>query len=206
MKCFTRRKARVFSTCAGIILVCGSPHTASAQSEMQGNANSILSPISKITVAKQIPDIGQLLIQQENSIDTVDVQSQTHNRRLELRLSERRVYVYTDNSIETSYPVAVGKIGWETPTGNFEVFSTVSEPGWTNPFTNEEIPPGPENPLGDRWIAFWTDGVELIGFHGTPNRESIGQAVSHGCVRMYNEHVRELFEMIELGTLVTVIP
>jgi L,D-transpeptidase ErfK/SrfK len=115
------------------------------------------------------------------------------------------VYVYRGEVIETSYPVAVGKAGWETPTGEFEVFSTVAEPGWTNPFTNEVMPPGADNPLGDRWIAFWTDGENLIGFHGTPNRESVGQAASHGCIRMYNEHIRELFERVEVGTPVTVV-
>jgi lipoprotein-anchoring transpeptidase ErfK/SrfK len=44
------------------------------------------------------------------------------------------------------------------------------------------------------------------GFHGTPQRESVGRAVSHGCVRLFDEHVRELFELVELGTPVTVLP
>jgi lipoprotein-anchoring transpeptidase ErfK/SrfK len=124
--------------------------------------------------------------------------------RLVLRLGERRVYIYQGDTVAKSYPVAVGKEGWETPTGEFEVFSQISEPGWTNPFTNEVMGPGPNNPLGDRWIAFWTDGNNSIGFHGTPNRESIGKAASHGCVRMYNEDVKELYEIVTIGTPVTV--
>ena len=74
----------------------------------------------------------------------------------------------------------------------------------TNPFTDEVMPPGPENPLGDRWIGFWSDGNNVIGFHGTPNRESVGRAASHGCVRMYNEDIRQLFDMVDLGTPVIV--
>ncbi|MGB3767500.1 MAG: L,D-transpeptidase [Phormidesmis sp.] len=126
--------------------------------------------------------------------------------RLLLSLSDRTVYVYRGEVLETSYPVAIGRPGWETPTGEFEVFSQVVEPGWTNPITGESMAPGLDNPLGDRWIAFWTDGLNSIGFHGTPNRDSVGQAASHGCIRMYNEDVRELFEMVSLGTPVLVEP
>ncbi|MBD2109663.1 L,D-transpeptidase [Nodosilinea sp. FACHB-13] len=125
---------------------------------------------------------------------------------LRLSLSDRRVYVHRGNAVEASFPVAIGKPGWETPTGEFEVFSQISQPGWTNPFTDEVMPPGSENPLGDRWIGFWSDGNNVIGFHGTPNRDSVGQAASHGCVRMYNEDIRQLFDMVKLGTPVIVEP
>ena len=120
-------------------------------------------------------------------------------------LNARQLYVYQGNTLANKFPVAVGKTGWETPTGTFEVDYMLEHPGWTNPFTGEQMPPGPENPLGERWISFWTDGRNEIGFHGTPNRDSIGQASSHGCVRLYNEHIRELYELVEPGTLVTVL-
>ncbi|MGB3671186.1 MAG: L,D-transpeptidase [Phormidesmis sp.] len=141
-------------------------------------------------------------------VETESVETESAEQTLSLRLdlSDRRVYVQRGETVETSYPVAVGRSGWETPIGDFEVSSQLSEPGWTNPFTNEIMPPGPDNPLGDRWIGFWTDGTNVIGFHGTPNRDSVGQAASHGCVRMYNEHIRELYDIIALGTPVTVEP
>ncbi|MEO0541024.1 MAG: L,D-transpeptidase [Cyanobacteria bacterium P01_A01_bin.105] len=125
---------------------------------------------------------------------------------LVLQLSERQLHVYRGDTLETTFPVAVGRTGWETPTGTFEVSYMLENPGWTNPFTGVQMPPGPQNPLGERWISFWTDGQNEIGFHGTPNRESIGQAASHGCVRLYNEHVRELYDLVSPGTLVTVLP
>ena len=125
---------------------------------------------------------------------------------LVLRLNERKLFVFRGDTLEASFPVAVGKAGWETPTGTFEVSYMLENPGWTNPFTGELMAPGPENPLGERWIAFWTDGRNEIGFHGTPDRDSIGKAASHGCVRMYNEHIRELYEWVTPGTSVTVLP
>ncbi len=124
--------------------------------------------------------------------------------RLVLKLRERRVYVYRQNKVQTSFPVAVGKGGWETPTGNFKVMQMIKDPVWQNPWTGELIPAGPDNPLGSRWMGFWTDGKNVIGFHGTPNPESIGGAASHGCVRMFDKDAQALFEKVAVGTPVIV--
>lgn len=142
-----------------------------------------------------------------------------HDIWLELRLSERRLYVHQREKETKTYPVAVGRPGWETPVGHFEVIRLVKDPIWVVPDiidpatgrrredAGQSIPPGPDNPLGDRWIGFvMLAGNNTIGFHGTPNPESIGQAASHGCVRMYNEDIRELFEMVQMGTPVVVNP
>jgi lipoprotein-anchoring transpeptidase ErfK/SrfK len=131
---------------------------------------------------------------------------QVAQTRLVLRLSDRRVYYYIGDEAIASYPVAIGRTGWETPTGNFSVLQKVSSPTWQHPFTQEIVPPGPKNPLGDRWIGFWTDGNNSIGFHGTPNEELIGQAISHGCVRMRNADIAALYEKVEMGTPVIVEP
>lgn len=140
------------------------------------------------------------------SVEPIFPEAPAEAVRLVLSLSDRRVYVYRGDELEASFPAAIGRTGWETPTGEFEVFSMVENPGWTNPFTEEIVPPGPNNPLGDRWIAFWSDGNNLIGFHGTPNRDSVGRAASHGCVRLYNEDVRQLYAMVDVGTVVVVEP
>jgi lipoprotein-anchoring transpeptidase ErfK/SrfK len=126
--------------------------------------------------------------------------------RLVLRLSDRRVYVYQGDRVLSSYPVAVGKKGWGTPTGSYQVIQMVRDPSWTNPWTGKVVPAGPNNPIGIRWIGFWTDGKNTIGFHGTPTVNSIGQAASHGCVRMFNKDVQELFEQVAMGTPVIVEP
>jgi lipoprotein-anchoring transpeptidase ErfK/SrfK len=126
--------------------------------------------------------------------------------RLVIKLSERRVYVYRNEKVATSYPIAVGKTGWETPTGSFQVIQMLRDPIWEHPWTGELVYPGPDNPLGARWIGFWTDGKDSIGFHGTPNESLIGQAVSHGCIRMYNKDILSLYAQVDVGTPVIVEP
>ncbi len=125
-------------------------------------------------------------------------------RRIVLRLQERRVYLYEGDGAVASYPVAIGRAGWETPTGQFTILQTVENPIWQHPFTKEVVLPGPQNPLGSHWIGFWTDGENAIGFHGTPDEHLIGQAVSHGCVRMRNADIAALFARVEVGMSVIV--
>lgn len=124
--------------------------------------------------------------------------------RLVLKLKQRRVFVFKGDKQVASYPVAVGKKGWETPTGNFKIIQMVRNPTWQNPWTGKVISAGPKNPIGERWIGFWTDGKNQIGFHGTPTINSIGQAASHGCVRMLNSDVKKMFELVKVGTPVLV--
>lgn len=142
--------------------------------------------------------------------------------RLVLDRRARQLRVLDGERELRRFPVAVGRPGWETPVGEFAVIELVPEPIWEHPATGEQVPPGPANPLGSRWIGFHRDcqgrrgfngrehlvveGCVSAGFHGTPQRSSVGQAVSHGCVRLYDEHVRELYELVRLGTRVTVLP
>ncbi|MEL7141345.1 MAG: L,D-transpeptidase [Cyanobacteria bacterium J06643_4] len=124
---------------------------------------------------------------------------------LELRLGERRLLVYSGEMLLASYDVAIGREGWNTPTGEFSVLRKQTNPAWEHPFTGEVVQPGPDNPLGTRWIGFWTDGQNSIGFHGTPDESVIGSAVSHGCVRMRNEDIVALYEQVSVDTVVRVI-
>jgi L,D-transpeptidase ErfK/SrfK len=176
--------------CLGVVFLCG----WSQASLVVAAEPAPITPLTEVIESRiqpNLPDIQPILPE----VQTV---------RLVLKLQERRLYVYDGERIKATYPVAVGKAGWETPKGEFRVLEMVRQPGWTNPFTQEVMPPGPDNPLGDRWIAFWTDGTNYVGFHGTPNRASVGQSASHGCVRMFNEHVRELYETVQIGTPVVV--
>lgn len=126
--------------------------------------------------------------------------------RLEISLSRRQLTLYQGQTRLRTYPVAVGRPGWETPTGQFHIREMIRNPAWKNPFTGAVIAGGhPRNPLGRRWIGFWSDGKNWVGLHGTPNPDSIGQAVSHGCVRMYNHHIEELFEKVQPGVPVIVV-
>jgi lipoprotein-anchoring transpeptidase ErfK/SrfK len=119
-------------------------------------------------------------------------------------LSDRRTYVYVGDEVIASYPIAVGKKGWETPTGSFQVIHMRHYPVWRHPITGKVFKSGTDSPLGDRWIGFWSDGRNEIGFHGTPDIDLVGTAVSHGCLRMRNSDVRLLYEQVSLGTTVLV--
>jgi L,D-transpeptidase ErfK/SrfK len=197
----TRRGA----ICLGVgLLLFATPQPIAAQTKQNSRQNS--QPADSIPrrlgaiQSRLTPELPQL------SPVLLPVLPQPRTNRVVLKIKERRVYVYQGDHVKTSYPVAVGRPGWETPTGEFQVLEMVKQPGWTNPFTQEVLPPSAENPLGERWIAFWTDGTNYVGFHGTPSRDSIGQAASHGCVRMLNEDVRELYEAVQIGTPVIVEP
>jgi L,D-transpeptidase ErfK/SrfK len=140
----------------------------------------------------------------EAAISTPPEESQTLATRIVLRLKERRVYVYQDDKVIANYQVAIGKRGWETPRGQFSVMQMVENPQWKNPWNGRVSAPGPNSPLGERWIGFWRSDNKYIGFHGTPGEHVMGQAVSHGCVRMRNRDVKALYELVNNGIPVIV--
>lgn len=123
-----------------------------------------------------------------------------------LRLGERRVYVYDNDRVLDSFPVAIGAPNTPTPTGQFEIFQMIVDPVWQSPWTGEVFAPGANSALGLRWIGFAELPNGIIGFHGTPTVGSIGRAASNGCVRLRNEDVLALFEHVEMGMTVVVEP
>jgi len=130
-----------------------------------------------------------------------------------LKLDERRVYVM-ENEIKTppeGYRVAIGQPKWPTPTGRFQVNEMIELPDFlvfdfNNPKGKDRgrVPPGPNNPLGLRWVGFATAHGWQVGFHGTAKTSVLGQAVSHGCVRMANPDIVEMYTHVKLGTVVVV--
>ncbi|NJR38583.1 MAG: L,D-transpeptidase [Leptolyngbyaceae cyanobacterium CSU_1_4] len=119
--------------------------------------------------------------------------------QLVVDLGDRKVYLYVDGNIQVGYDIAVGRAGWETPPGNFSILNMQLNPTWQHPFTGDVIPTGVGNPLGSRWIGFWTDGTHQIGFHGTEQTDLLGQAVSHGCIRMRDGDIQALYEQVAIG-------
>jgi lipoprotein-anchoring transpeptidase ErfK/SrfK len=206
---------------AASVAPCLGIGTALSQPVVQSTSVIQVHPPSGLPSAKTVNFVPQGVLDAANRIPQVTVPalpglgiddlflpdldplSRVH---LQLKLGERRVYVYDRDQVATSFPVAIGRAGWETPVGTYKVIQMLHNPVWQHPFTGALVPPGPENPLGARWIGFWTDGTNYIGFHGTPNEETVGRPASHGCVRMYNRDVVRLFEMVRVGTPVEVVP
>ncbi|OKH34660.1 L,D-transpeptidase [Calothrix sp. HK-06] len=138
--------------------------------------------------------------------EEVETEPATDEIHLVVKLRAKTVYVYRGLEIIATYSIAVGKSGWETPKGIYKVFEQEINPIFKSFKTGRIIQPGPENPLGPRWIGIWTDGKTRLGFHGTNQPELIGQAVSHGCIRMHNKDVIALFDKVKVGTVVKVEP
>jgi lipoprotein-anchoring transpeptidase ErfK/SrfK len=106
--------------------------------------------------------------------------------------------------LEKTYTVAVGQPGLETPAGLFSIQDKQVNPDWNVPnsdwageLAGQTIPGGTaENPLIARWMGIY-DGV---GFHGTTDVGSLGTAASHGCVRMSEGDVIDLYDRVDVGT------
>ncbi len=124
-----------------------------------------------------------------------------------IHTGSNRLYLYEGGEIVRDHPVASGKRGYSTPTGDFHVTLKRRHPSWGNPGSAwarsmpQYIGPGPNNPLGTRAMNINARGIRI---HGTADRGSIGRHASHGCVRMFREHVEELFELVDVGTPVII--
>ncbi|MFH0702728.1 MAG: L,D-transpeptidase [bacterium] len=123
------------------------------------------------------------------------------NTKIFINIPSRTLELFKDGKIVKTYPIGVGKSNFQTPIGNFKVISKVIQPCWENPYKPTiKIKSGNENPLGSRWIGFYTAKNGVYGIHGTNNSLSVKKYCSHGCIRMYIKDAEDLFIRVELGT------
>ncbi len=113
-----------------------------------------------------------------------------------------------------TYPVGIGREGWETPTGTTRIASKKVNPSWVPPLSIRKeqaregnplpkvVPPGPDNPLGDYALRLNMPGYLI---HGTNKPYGVGMRVSHGCVRLYPEDIERLFGRINVGNVVRIV-
>lgn len=129
-----------------------------------------------------------------------------------VRVDQNRLYLYKGFHVERTWPVATAKPGFTTPTGDWKIWQKAEWPTWYNPApdgwaANDPlvVPGGIENPMGARGLYLSAPGLILI--HGTSpsERPSIGHYESHGCIRMLNENVEQLYPLVPVGTHVLVI-
>jgi hypothetical protein len=119
-----------------------------------------------------------------------------------------RLYLYNGTRFTRFFQVATGQSAYPTPLGRFSIAVKWKNPWWYPPASPwaqgaQPIPPGPGNPLGTRWMGLTAPGV---GIHGTPDASSIGYSVSHGCIRMQISQAEWLFDHVDVGTTVFIIP
>ena len=154
---------------------------------------------------------GQKLI-----IPTAFVLPNTPRTGIVINLPELRLYYFPPGqSVVLTFPIGIGRDGWETPVTETTVMTKVQDPFWYPPESIREytlktkgkelpkaVPPGPDNPLGSFAIYL---SLESYLIHGTNQPQSVGQRSSSGCIRMYPEDIAELFPYVQPGTPVYII-
>jgi lipoprotein-anchoring transpeptidase ErfK/SrfK len=125
---------------------------------------------------------------------STEVLAESPARRLIVSIPDRKIALFEDGRVLKIYPIAVGKKSTPSPTGSFHIASRVVKPAWYQP--GKMVAAGPANPLGTRWMGL---GYKGYGIHGTNMPLSIGKAASHGCIRMRNQDVEDLFERVQIG-------
>ena len=118
-------------------------------------------------------------------------------RRIVISIPDRSLAVIESGRVVKVYPTAVGASGTPSPTGSYRIVQRIPNPTWYT--QGRVVPPGKSNPLGTRWLGLSAKGY---GIHGTNNPASIGHNASHGCIRMNNRDVEELFELVAIGDAV----
>lgn len=169
----------------------------------------------------RIADLDQLLDDTEAALGRPDrtvrvkvgrvppqVTDEVFEKLIVISLAEHKLTLYNREQPLAEFPVACGSPSYPTPAGIWKIVAKQKNPSWTNPGSAwaasmpKYIPPGPGNPLGTRALPLNASGVLI---HGTPSPWSIGQSVSHGCVRMYMKDIEQLFEMVDANMPVYVI-
>lgn len=121
-------------------------------------------------------------------------------RRIVVNIPAMKLELFEDGERLKVYSIAVGKRTTQTPVGSFRVATLVKKPTWYGP--KKVVAAGAGNPVGTRWIGLDRKGY---GIHGTNAPRSIGRAASHGCVRMRNADVEDLFARVRVGDVVEIL-
>ena len=136
-----------------------------------------------------------------------------------LNIAAKRLFYYPrvaagQPQIVKTYPIGIGRVGWETPVGTTRVIAKAVDPHWYPPASVRRehaengdplpgvVPPGPDNPLGNRVLQLDMPGYLI---HGTNQPYGVGMRVSHGCVRLYPEDIEFLFELVAIGETVRIV-
>ncbi len=141
------------------------------------------------------------------------------HRGIIVNIAAMRLYYFPPHrrgadQVVYTYPVGIGRVGWQTPKGVTHVMAKVRDPVWKVPKSilkehraeGDNLPPvvraGPDNPLGTRALFLGWRGYLI---HGTNKPVGVGMRVSHGCIHLFPEDISQLFKMVPLGTQVRVV-
>jgi lipoprotein-anchoring transpeptidase ErfK/SrfK len=138
------------------------------------------------------------------------ISDQELGKTIIIRLGLNQLSLYDGFKLQRTYSVATGQPEYPTPLGHWEIVNKRINPTWVNPALDSwgagspaYIPPGPDNPLGTRALDLNASGIRI---HGTYADSSIGTYASHGCIRMHIPESEQLFELVDVGTPVIIVP
>ncbi len=113
-----------------------------------------------------------------------------------------------------TYPMGIGRVGWDTPLGETRITAKATDPSWYVPASVRRehakrgdplppvVPPGPDNPLGRHALRLQMPSYLI---HGTNKPYGVGMRVSHGCIRLNPEDIEQLFALVRVGEPVTIV-
>jgi L,D-transpeptidase ErfK/SrfK len=132
----------------------------------------------------------------------------SRGRQIIVNTGEMRLYYFKTPTQVYTFPIGMGVLDFKTPSGTFRVINKKVKPSWHIPKSLQKkygmavMPPGEDNPLGEYKLTLsWGD----YGIHGTAMPLGVGRLVSHGCTRMYPEHIKKLFPIVPVGASVEYI-
>lgn len=155
-----------------------------------------------------------LRVGQRLQIDDPHVVPVHRREEILVNVPQRYLFFIHEGLVTLAFPVGLGRPTWPTPTGAFEIGSRERNKTWVVPKSiqeemrregrepKEEVPPGPENPLGSYWLGL--RGI-ACGIHGTIAPTSVYHFRSHGCVRARDEDAARLYEKVAVGEPVRIV-
>jgi lipoprotein-anchoring transpeptidase ErfK/SrfK len=130
---------------------------------------------------------------------SLECAAQQPQRQIIVSIPDRKLALLEDGDVLKVYDVAVGAEKSPSPSGDFTIVNRLENPTYYRP--GVVIEAGANNPLGTRWMGLSQKG---FGIHGTNKPQSIGKAASHGCIRMAQEDLEELFTLVHVGDAVSI--
>jgi lipoprotein-anchoring transpeptidase ErfK/SrfK len=132
--------------------------------------------------------------------EPVATQANLPVRVIVVSIEDHKLALVEDGQVKKQYLVAVGKPSTPSPEGDFTIQRRVANPTYQH--DGKIIAPGPNNPVGTRWMGLSKAGY---GIHGTNEPNSIGKSASHGCIRMGKADLEEFYKLVAVGDRVEII-
>ncbi|HEX7299790.1 MAG TPA: L,D-transpeptidase/peptidoglycan binding protein [Solirubrobacteraceae bacterium] len=163
----------------------------------------------QIRAAITSPTAGRTFVARTHHTDpkvTTDELKHKYETVIVINRNQFRLRLFKDLKLSQTFPIAVGRVGLETPAGQYKIANKAIDPAWhvpNSPWAGKlagKVIPGddPTNPIKARWLGVY-DGV---GIHGTNDDASIGHNASHGCIRMHIPDVEKLYDEVPVGAAI----